>query len=331
MPPAEPLPFAPDELKQIFASLVGTAGLLVAVSGGSDSVALLDLLIKWRGDEPCAPAISVATVDHRLRPQSRVEAQAVAQMCAAYSVRHRVLVWQGKKPKTGVPAAARQARYRLLGEEAKRLGFAQILTAHTLDDQGETVLMRLMRGSGLRGLGGMRALTDKAGMRIVRPLLAISRARLQAHLKHQKIVWHDDPTNEDTNYLRPRLRQIMALLATEGLTAERLSEVARKLQRADAAIEHMTLALMAQQEGDGRIARQIYCDAPEEVRLRCLAKWISNIGGECLPAADSALQRLDQALCEAKRTKLRQTLGFTIISAGTRYLRFSKEEARRRR
>ena len=323
---ADELPFAADELDRLFASFSDLECILIAVSGGSDSMALLDLLARWRARLGAGPALMAATVDHRLRAASRQEALAVARLCTALGIPHRVLAWRGEKPEQGLPAAARAARYDLLRREGARIGAALVVTAHTLDDQAETVLMRLARGSGLRGLAAMRACVDIKGLRIARPLLAVRRERLRAHLVRQAIAWQDDPTNNDERYLRPRLRRLMPLLAAEGLTTERLAQIARKLGRADEAIRYHADALERLQDGAGRLERLAYRAAPQEVRLRYLAACISLTGGDPLPPSERQLTALDDLLCDETAVNVRRTLGFSMISAGRRYVRIVAEK-----
>lgn len=175
-------PAAPDA-GALFAPLADARGLLLAVSGGPDSMALLALADEWRRDHD-AP-VFVATVEHGLRPGSRAEAHAVAAACAARGLPHALLEWQGDKPATGLPAAARAARYDLLARHALEIGADTLVTAHHADDQAETVLMRLTRGSGPAGLAGMAALAplpgfESAGLRLARPLLGAPKADLVA-------------------------------------------------------------------------------------------------------------------------------------------------------
>jgi tRNA(Ile)-lysidine synthase len=148
-----------EEASELFSGLEGLRGLLIAVSGGSDSTALLLLAARWvarlKEQFGRAPKLIAVTIDHRLRPDSAREAAAVKRLARSLGVPHRTLRWRGRKPKTGLQEAARDARYRLLASTAVRAGYAHVLTAHTLDDQAETVLFRLARGSGLTGLAGM--------------------------------------------------------------------------------------------------------------------------------------------------------------------------------
>lgn len=197
----------------------------IAVSGGADSFALLHWA--WKAGHP----VVALTVDHGLREGSAAEAQAVRTWCSERNVSHETLIWRGEKPKTGIQAAAREARYRLLCQACERMGIEHLLTAHTADDQAETVFMRLRRGAG-RGLAGMpreRRIAAGPGELITlhRPMLSVRGAVVRGYAKAQGLPFADDPSNEDDRYERVRVRAVLAALEQqELLTVEALCRTA---------------------------------------------------------------------------------------------------------
>jgi tRNA(Ile)-lysidine synthase len=191
----------------------GKRSVVVAVSGGSDSLALLYLLLEFRRAQSSFPEIIAVTVDHGLRPESGDEARYVGELCTRSGISHRIVQWMGPKPKTGLSAKSREARYGLLCQAAHDAAAGIILTGHTLDDQIETFAMRSARageGASERGLAGMAPATLlEREIWLVRPLLEISRENLRDYLRAIGIGWRDDPSNESLKYERVRVRQAL--------------------------------------------------------------------------------------------------------------------------
>lgn len=378
--PAAPdaAPFSDEEIERLFlqvgAPIAGARGAIVAVSGGSDSIALLVLLDRWRRHNAALELIEtplvVATVDHRLRPGSAAEAAAVAALCEVRGFPHVTLTWDGEKPASGLQEAAREARYALLMGEAGRRGFDCVVTAHTLDDHAETVLMRLARGSGVKGLAGMAEVSFREGFILHRPLLGTSRGRLRAMLEREGVAWIDDPSNADPRFLRPRLRALLPKLAEEGLDAARLAGVARKLRRTDDAIEHGVrnffaghVAVEDRARGTSRcleahwfgsdpsavswrpagpadgatrrvtLALDPFCLEPLETAMRILSRAIAALAGPEVPIGDEPLEALAEDIDTAYRhgRPLQRTLAGALVSAGTKTIRISPEPPRRSR
>jgi tRNA(Ile)-lysidine synthase len=315
-------PVTPTETKTLFAGLSQHSTLVLAVSGGPDSTALLYLAARWRAHVKTGPKLFAMTVDHGLRKESASEAKAVARLCRTLEVPHRTLRWHGAKPKTGLQDAARRARYDLLAKEAARHGARHVLTAHTLDDQAETILFRLSRGSGLSGLAAMARESERGGITIVRPLLDVAKARLVATLAKARIAFADDPSNRDPRFTRPRWRQIMPLLAKEGLSAERLALLARRIRRAETALAAaVSKAARDLSRGPWAEGTRIEFDAtgffrlPEEVALRLLGRAAGHAGDEG-PVELAKLEALHAAL-RARRSgdsPLRRTLAGAMIA-----------------
>jgi tRNA(Ile)-lysidine synthase len=329
-------PFADTELDSLFSDLEHRHRVLLAVSGGPDSTALLVLAHRWRVERRSGPIIVAATVDHRLRPHSRREAANVAKLAKPLGIEHHILVWSGRKPSKGLQEAAREARYALLFKLAEKIKADAVVTAHTLDDQAETFLMRLARGSGLSGLGSIRRETTRTGMTLLRPFLAVPKARLVAMLRKARIPFATDPSNRDTRFLRSRLRKLRADLALEGLVPERLATAARRLARADEAIESIVDELQPGIAGGVwpnasaiEISAAAFFRVPDEVALRVLGRAIDQTGDEG-PAELGKLEALHDALRAARAAgeTLRRTLAGALVDLEDAHLRVTRAPAR---
>ncbi len=198
----------PFKLDDLFAGLAEEIRVAVAVSGGSDSMALLRLATEWA--EKRNVALVALTVDHALRTESAGEARLVGAWCAALGVEHHVLRWEGAKPRTGVQAAARTARYDLLQAWCKAHDVPVVLTGHTRDDQAETVAMRRSRTSSSKSLSAIWPETQWKGLRVVRPLLGQRRTDLRSMLHDAGQGWIDDPSNDDLRFERVRVRNALS-------------------------------------------------------------------------------------------------------------------------
>jgi len=273
--------------------------IAVAVSGGPDSLALTLLAAEWaaaRGGR----AIGL-TVDHRLRPDAAAEAARVGQWLAARGIEHAVLVRSGGRPAADIQAVARTARHDLLGRYCTEAGILHLLLAHHREDQAETLLLRLGRGSGLDGLAAMAPRRPTRWGQILRPLLGTPRTRLRATLAARGQDWVEDPSNADPVYARVRLRQLAPTLAAEGLSPARLAATAVRLGRTRAMVEQAVAAAAAERvtlhpAGFARLAGPFLTDLPEEVALRLLSRLLAVIGGEPLPPRLERLERLAYAL-----------------------------------
>lgn len=328
---------SPDEARVLFGDLQATSALVLAVSGGPDSVALLLLAARWRDKLKTKPKLIAVTVDHGLRRESKAEAAAVARLARKLKVTHRILPWRGRKPKTGLPQAARNARYELLARVARSTGASHILTAHTLDDQAETVLIRMARGSGIAGLGAMARMTPlptvaHSELMLLRPFLEIPKMRLVATARTAKAAYAQDPTNIDPRFTRARLRGLMPVLAQEGLDARRLSLLARRLRRANAALEVAVNAAQAAVSSgwdDGRITLDAsrFLALPAEIALRLLGRAVTVAGDEG-PIELGKLEALAAAIRGA-RGRFRRTLAGALITAARAEIVVERAPARR--
>src|ERR1700731_4460780 len=229
-------PISVRDAKHLFADWKIAPALVLAVSGGPDSIALMWLMARWRRAIRRGPRLIAVTVDHGLRTEAAREARDVKRLARILDLPHRTVRWTGAKPRTGLPAAARAARYRLLAQAARAHGATHVLTAHTRDDQAETLLMRMVRGSGIAGLAAMARESEREGVVLARPFLNVSKSQLIATLKKAKVGFAADPTKRALNFTRPRIRAVMPALAAEGGDARNLARLASRLARANAAV-----------------------------------------------------------------------------------------------
>ncbi len=263
----------------------------VAVSGGGDSLALMHLLRRWAKAGRREPPV-VLTVDHGLREGSAADARKVLRWARDAGLKAHALRWTGAKPKSDIEAQAREARYRLMGAWCRARGVAALYVAHTGDDQAETFLLRLARGSGLDGLAAMRPVSPCPGFRdlqLVRPLLGFAREAVREGLGE----WIEDPMNADPRFGRVRVREALGLL---GVPAARIADAAAHLARAREALEAVTAAVLARacraEAGAVLVEPRALLAAPREVGLRALAAVLMGVSGQPYRPRFERLERL---------------------------------------
>jgi len=299
-------------------------------------MATLLLTLGWCAARGLAPPIAL-TVDHGLRKEAAAESKQVATWARAKGVLHKILKWEGGKPAGNLQAAAREARYHLIGAWARAHGIKTVVTGHTLDDQAETVLIRLGRGSGVDGLSGMapvssfplRAFDD---LSVARPVLGFSHRRLIATLQAAKQPWIEDPSNAAMRFQRTRLRAAHTALEAAGLTPERLADTAAHLRRARQAIERSVDALLAASArpspwGYILLSRCDFRAAPAEIGLRALARLIAAVGGDYYAPRFEALEAVWTWIAADEEQSGRTLGGCRLVRRRDETLLIAREES----
>ncbi|SDR32922.1 tRNA lysidine(34) synthetase TilS [Pseudovibrio sp. Tun.PSC04-5.I4] len=277
--------FSSDELAELFGDYKSFRRIAIGVSGGADSMALLYLLNQWcRERGRSAPELYAFTVDHGMRTEAAQEAVGVAQYCTRLEVLHQTLQWVGEKPSSNVQSEAREARHALLREAAEAQGCKALFLAHHLEDQAETFLTRLARGSGVYGLAGIRKQREVDGFYICRPLLDISKTRLKLTLHAANVPWFEDPSNDDEKYTRVKFRKAQGELNELGLTSSKLADTARRMARAADAIDQWVDEVAEKScafhsAGPVRFDSSCLEYVPDEIGLRLVGRLVRHISG----------------------------------------------------
>ena len=293
----------------------------VAVSGGGDSMALLHLFARWSAQT--GRPIAAVTVDHGLRDGSDREAAAVAKYCAEIGVPHEVLLWQDWDGHGNLQAVARDARYRLMADWAKRNGVGGIVLGHTKDDGAETFVMRLSRKAGIDGLAAMDTEFERGGMRYARPLWMVTRKQLRDYLTRHDVTWVEDPSNYDVDFERVRVRKALTELEGLGLGADALQHSSIVMRQARDALEYYTAQearRLVVAEGADLIMPQ-RPDVPDEIARRLRAKAIQWMGHMPYPPRLTSMQHLMEGLA----LEGTHTLGGAIVTLKDGQLRFMRE------
>lgn len=297
----------------------------VAVSGGGDSMALMDLVADWAA--PRATAVVAATVNHGLRAEAAAEANLAAQAAARRGVPHRILKPGAPVGRGNLQAAARAVRFELLAAWAEDMGLSHVCLGHTRDDQAETVLMRLARGSGVDGLSAMAEATRNAGLVWLRPLLGVRRAALREMLVAGGLSWAEDPTNSDRRFDRIKARGMLADPPLPGLDTDTLAETAARMAAArqvlNASARDAAQALARADHGGIAFAAEAFGALPDETRWRLLAAALCRVSGQ---AYRPRLSRL-RAAEEAARDGHAHTIHGCIVAPDGMDLRIDREPA----
>lgn len=260
--------------------------LAVAVSGGPDSLALMDLLYHWAAERKIE--IHALTVDHGLRPEAKAEAEKVDAMCRSYSnLSHQILEWKPKeKPISRVQENAREARYKLISTYMQAHKIKYLFLGHHMDDQAETFLFRLAKGSGLKGLSCMSSMQDlDSGITLCRPLLDVQKNNLIEYCKEKKLDFINDPSNESEDFARVRLRKSMTILEKEGFSAKRLSKTVQRLERAENALDQIAKKIFHNSILETETSRAVLNydllkKQPLEIGFRVLLMTMEQLGGK---------------------------------------------------
>lgn len=272
----------------------------VGVSGGADSLALIYLLNNWAQAQQVR--LVALTVNHKLRDEADDEAEYVSKLMKQAGIEHHTLVWNGEKPTTGIEEAARKARYSLLQHWCQQNAVNALFVAHHLRDQAETFLMRLQRGSGVDGLAAMQSVSSWNDLTIVRPLLTVSPEELRDYLQDSNIGWVEDPSNQQDDYLRVRIRKLLPNLEADvGLSLTRLADTAKRMGRVKDYLGQQTAKFVNNQvrfwkQSGVCVSSKALLEQHEEIGMRILVQLLKNISGQIYAPCEDEVSRLWQVL-----------------------------------
>ncbi len=307
------------EMQELKAEAFG-GRVAVAVSGGSDSMALALLAAAWGRNQ--GQRIVGLCVDHGLRPDSAPEADQVAGWLTSRKIENHILRWTGPFPATGIQSAAREARYALMTDFCREKGIGALLLGHQMEDQAETLLMRLSKGSGLDGLSAIRQSAGRGDIRLLRPLLKFERHRLRDFLIEVGQEWIEDPSNDNPKFTRTHLGPILkGLQKLPGTEPDALNRSAKRLGRAADALtqlteDHFHKICRMSPFGFIELSDLDLRNCPEEIGLRLLSRSVSLVSGQEKPVKLSSLEKLYDR-CLVQNSSISETLsGCEIFRVG---------------
>lgn len=310
---------------ELFKAVDSDNPVIVAVSGGSDSIALLLLASSWA--KSVDANLQVVTIDHGLRPEAAAEAAFVSGVSEGLNLPHLTLAWEGLKPESGISQAARNARYELLEEFAYDIGAKTILVGHTANDQAETILMRNSRGEhgqqgrGLSGISPLMLLPKRT--QLLRPLLGISRNSLRSYLKQINQSWIEDPSNSDEAYERVRIRNSLGDDEERIFNICKFANLSGKLRKmlADQAASILTKHVHVSEGPLYSIPASALDGLSTSVKKLVLQVLIAIAGGAEYFVPDGSIQRLLEGNCDN-----RVTMGHAVIENASGKFKFYREK-----
>lgn len=313
-------PISDDEFAKILQSysLPKHSHLAVAVSGGADSMCLLLLLHRWC--KRYQHKLTALTVDHGLRKEAKQEAEQVKAWCNSLEIDHQTLTWEGDIPTSNIQAEARKIRYTLLETYCTDHRIHSVFLGHHHQDQAETVLLSLMRGGSVGALSGMKYSSFMSEITLLRPLLSFSKQRILATLTNLNQSHIEDPSNDDSRFMRVSIRQFLNTLDRKDEIITHINKSASHMQRLD---DFISLnVIKAEKEcvtlhpfGFSAIDKHRYFEQHTEIGLRLLARQLCLISGESQPPRFEELERLYLALKSAIYSAM--TLHGCLIKHGT--------------
>jgi len=301
------VPDASTLFQPLYDRLKQHSKLVLAVSGGADSTALMWLAAQWAKTCGRLQTLHVLTIDHGLRDSAANDARQVCKWASALGLGCDILAWQHDEPTSRVQEKARTGRYQLMSDWCASNGFDGVITAHHGDDQAETMLMRLARGSGVDGLSGMSERSEIFGLTVFRPLMNVTCNDLRNVLKQADHDWLEDPANSDENYERVRVRGAMSTMEQVGIDRQALNLSAKRLSRARSALEMVADEFMGKgvtvfDTGHCVIERASFESQPDEIQIRVLTRLVMWAGGAQVAVRMAKVERLLERVNSAKHT-----------------------------
>jgi len=301
---------------KLFNKYIDDKPIALAVSGGPDSTAMMQIAAlskKLKNSN-----VTVIVIDHGLREESKNEANIVCKNAKLFGFKFKILKWDGVKPKTRIQEIARKTRYKLMTSWCKKKGIEKLFLAHHLDDQVETFLMRLGKGSGVDGLAVMDFVTETSSLKLVRPFLEIPKTRFIEILGITNLEWISDPSNFNSDYKRSRIRKILPILSKEGINSKQIGLVIKRMRSAKDALNSQTNTLLKKYLSNvDNVAyflnKELFKDAKEkEILLRVLEKIFMNISGSIYPPRRNKLENILSWILENNNVKAKTLTGVVV-------------------